>query len=44
MDERPSLLSPEWTVKLELEARTRADQRAWMERLQAYCASAYDAI
>lgn len=35
---------PEWTVKLELEARTKADQRAWMERLQAYCASAYDAI
>jgi len=35
---------PEWTVKLELEDRTRADQRAWMEKLQAYCAGAYGGI
>jgi hypothetical protein len=35
---------PEWTVKLELEDRTKADQRAWMEKLQAYCAIAYGAI
>jgi hypothetical protein len=35
---------PEWSVKLELEDRTKADQRAWMEKLQAYCASAYGAI
>jgi hypothetical protein len=35
---------PEWSVKLELEDRTKADQRAWMEKLQTYCASAYGAI
>ena len=33
---------PEWTVKLE--GRTNADQRAWIERLRAYCASAYAAL
>jgi hypothetical protein len=35
---------PEWTVKLKLEDRTKADQRAWMERLQAYCSTAYDEV
>ena len=33
---------PEWTVKLE--GRTKADQQAWMERLQAYGTSAYPAV
>jgi hypothetical protein len=41
----PSFFSPgEIPVKLELEDRTKADQRAWMEKLQAFCASAYGAI
>lgn len=33
---------PEWIVKLE--GRTKADQQAWMQRLRAYCASAYAAV